>query len=395
MEHNDTNPKRGYIHVEPQLGEYRHGDGLLGTVPLVSGGQWDSFLPEQHQQNENGFEPSDCVTEATINCIETLEMQEYGTNAGWARRYLAKTSGTDFRQGNDPQTVSECLRTRGTALERDYPFKVPDFNTFYQTLPDWVKVLAVAIFAKFSYGHSWVNANQQSMMDALEYSPLSAAGYAWVQDPQTGYYITPPNTTPEHDFMVYGYVRNNYWKVRDSYAPFEKKLAWDFKFTGIKRHTLHRQAANTPTQQTAWDKFVALIYQIVDSMQRKLGLGDYARNFGSVRSPQWGQKRADYLKKHPNCEACGGKVKCTVHHIHPVHLFPQYELLEMLEDGTRNYINLCEGNKQLNCHLILGHADNFRNKWNPNVTSDASVMFMRLTAKTEEIAFPLITLCHN
>ena len=56
----------GYIHVEPQLGNFVHGDNRLGTSILVPGGQWDAYLPEQHQQDENGFEPYDCVSEATI-----------------------------------------------------------------------------------------------------------------------------------------------------------------------------------------------------------------------------------------------------------------------------------------------------------------------------------------
>ncbi len=142
--------KTGYIHVEPVLGNYVHGDNKLGTVPIQLGGQWDEFLPETHAQNENGFEPFDCVTEATINCVETLELKEYGTNSGWARRYLAKNSGTDIRQGNDPQTVSESLRTGGTTFERDYPFLAKTFAIFYQPLASYLKTLAIASFAKFS-----------------------------------------------------------------------------------------------------------------------------------------------------------------------------------------------------------------------------------------------------
>lgn len=372
----------GYIHVEPKLGNYIHGDGLLGTAPLVPGGQWDAFLPETHQQDENGFEPFDCVSEATINCTETLEIQEYGTNTKWARRFLAKESGTDKYHGNDPQTVSEALRTGGCVAESDYSFKASDFNTFYQTLTKALTTLGIGRFAEFAYGHSWVNANQADMMAALEYSPLSAAGYAWSQPDVNGYYVTPEGTQPDHDFEIYGYIANNYWKIRDSYFPFEKKLAWDYVFTGVKRHTLHRQIASTPTAQSAWEKFIELLQQIVDGMQQKLGLGDYARNFGATRSPQWAGVRATHLKKEPNCQLCGGTKDLQVHHIRPFHIHPELEL----EDT--NLITLCTGNNTINCHIRFGHLDNFKNKWNPDIREDCQTWKARFDAIKEQEVFP-------
>ena len=371
MDTTQTIIRGGYIHQDPVLGNFVHGDGKLGTVPLQPDGQWDGFLPESHQQNINGFEPFDCVTEATINCVETLEIQEYGTNSGWARRYLAKNSGTDTRGGNDPQTVGESLRLQGTTFERDYSFAAPSFDIFYQTLTDTLKTLALGTFAKFSYGHSWVNADQQSMMDALTFSPLSAAGFAWSQpDPQTGYYTTPPNVVPEHEFMVYGYERNNYWKVRDSYVPFEKKLAWDFSFTGIKRHTLNRQAANTPTQASAWNRFMQFLYEIF----RLQG-----PSFGAVRSPEWPRIRAAHLLKEPSCQVCGGTTKLNVHHIRPFHLHPELEL------DDNNLITLCTGSSNtINCHVRLGHWDNFKDKYNPNIRAEAPVWLKRFLAKVED-----------
>lgn len=247
-----TQPKSGYIHVDRAFGNFVHGDNKLGTVPLQPDGQWDAYLPPTHQQNENGFEPSDCVTEATINCVQTLQMKEYGVCTDWARRFLAKNSGTDILDGNDPQTVSQALKNGGCVYTSDYPFTSSNFKTFYQTLSQGLKSLGIGKFAAYSYGHSWVKSDQQSMMDALTYSPLSAAGFAWSDLDSNGYYITPLNAEPEHDFEIYGYDRNNYWKIRDSYAPFEKKLAWDFKFTGIKRHTLNRQVVD----ENAFTKFL-------------------------------------------------------------------------------------------------------------------------------------------
>lgn len=341
----------GYIHVEPVLGNYVHGDGLLGDQPINPSGQWDAHLPETHQQNENGFEVNDCVTEATINCVETLEIQEYGTNSGWARRFLAKNSGTDIRGGNDPQTVSQSLKNNGCVQSSWYPFTATTFQEFYQDLTQALKTLAIGTFAKFSYGHSWVNADPQSMMEALTYSPLSAAGYAWETDTTTGYYITPQGAVPEHDFMVYGYEVNNFWKIRDSYPPFEKKLAWNYQFTGIKRHTLHRQAANTPAQQTAWDSFMSWLQVVVDQMQRKLGLGYYGRDFGANRSTMWRTIEKAFEEYVPKVDCFdGSKLFIQLHHSQdPFHSNPAREL-----DPTQlRWV----GRKR---HLEEGHNGNFQ-----------------------------------
>lgn len=365
----------GYQHIEPQLGNFIHGDGKLGTVPLRPDGQWDSFLPQTENQESNNFEPYCCVSEATIHCVEILALEQYQNTTRKSVRFLAKNSGTDAKQGNDPQTVSESLRVAGTVYETDYPFLAPDFNTFYQMLTKALKTLALGEFAEFAYGHSWVSADQQSLMDALTYSPLSVAGYAWELDPETGYYITPAGAVPEHAFVVYGYVPNNYWKVFDSYPPYEKKLAWDFKFVGVKRHTIQRQVVNTTQAQSAWAQFLEL-------MRKIFNLGEYARNFGAIRSPQWSAVRAKHLLKQPSCQVCGATTNIEVHHIRPFHIHPQLEL------DDNNLITLCTGNKTINCHLRFGHLDNFRTKWNPNIVAESAEWLARFKAKTEQDIFP-------
>lgn len=378
--------KKGFIPSEIQLGDFQHGDGKLGTLPLQPDGNWTAYLPEPRTQQDGEpgqlFDPFVCVTQATIACVEILEKKEYGTSTDWARRFLAAISGTGEKRGNDPNTVSQALKNAGCVYETEYPFHVKDYATFYQPIPQSIKTLAIAEFAEYAYGHSWVSANPDSMMAALTYSPLSAAGYAWQKDPQTGYYITPPGSTPEHDFCVYGYVQGQYWLILDSYADesgsFIKKLAWDYQFTQAKRHTLNRQIMPVAASGGLWQSFLDLIHRI-------LGIGDYAgyRILGGVRSPKWPEVRRMFLKNNPVCAVCGGKKRLTVHHIHPVHLFPQYELCATLPDGSPNYITLCEGNPTINCHLYFGHWDNFRTKWNPNVVEDAAAWRPRITAKDE------------
>jgi len=85
---------------------------------------------------------------------------------------------------------------------------------------------------------------------------------------------------------------------------------------------------------------------------------------GEKRSNAWPRVRKEHLQEHPACEACGGTIKCEVHHVSPFHEHPEKEL------DTNNLITLCENNKWLNCHLCIEHIGSFK-KANPNVQKDA------------------------
>jgi len=62
-----------------------------------------------------------------------------------------------------------------------------------------------------------------------------------------------------------------------------------------------------------------------------------------------------------------------VHHVRPVHLFPELEL----EPG--NLVTLCEG-ETMNCHLFFGHLGWWK-AWNPTVAVDASRMRRKMAAR--------------
>lgn len=83
---------------------------------------------------------------------------------------------------------------------------------------------------------------------------------------------------------------------------------------------------------------------------------------GTPRSPDWPRVRAEHIRKHPFCAACGGKVDLEVHHVKPFHLFPELEL-----DPT-NLMTLC-GKK--NCHIIFGHCHNW-SLYNAHAREDAA-----------------------
>lgn len=91
---------------------------------------------------------------------------------------------------------------------------------------------------------------------------------------------------------------------------------------------------------------------------------------GTKRSSKWPALRKKFLKGKV-CAVCGGTRKLEAHHIRPFHLFPELEL------SPRNLIALCEGNKDLNCHIVAGHNFEFRS-YNLFVKVDAARIRRRI-----------------
>lgn len=82
---------------------------------------------------------------------------------------------------------------------------------------------------------------------------------------------------------------------------------------------------------------------------------------GGKRSPHWPAVEHAHLKQFPTCHACGSDKHVQVHHMKPFHLHPDLEL------EPTNLISLCMDN---DCHLYVGHGDNFK-AYNPDVKEDA------------------------
>lgn len=81
------------------------------------------------------------------------------------------------------------------------------------------------------------------------------------------------------------------------------------------------------------------------------------------RSKGWSKLRKEYVRNNPTCEACGRSEKLEVHHILPVHEYPDFEL------DYSNLVTLCGGSTK--CHFVFGHLGNY--KWsNGSVLSDAN-----------------------
>lgn len=130
---------------------------------------------------------------------------------------------------------------------------------------------------------------------------------------------------------------------------------------------------------------------MIDFVCRLLQIGEHSfeRTFGSLRSNQWPAVRDAHLKKEPICQVCGGGSKLNVHHIRPFHTHPELEL------DPNNLITLCNGSSgTIACHIRFGHLDNFKDKWNPDIRTEAPVWNKRFLMKTmpveSAVASPII-----
>jgi len=90
----------------------------------------------------------------------------------------------------------------------------------------------------------------------------------------------------------------------------------------------------------------------------------------AARSPKWQTVRKEHLKANSFCIACGREKRLEVHHIKPVHLFPDLEL------DPSNLVTLCADP----CHILFGHLMDFKS-WNTDVVSDSSVYLNKVKNK--------------
>ena len=336
-----------------QPSEIKQGDYILGAATslkgevLVPDGQWDAWLPASENQSKDGFESFACVSYAVLNAVEILMRQEFGDIQNLSDRFLAYATGTEAKKGNDPTTVCKFLGKKGDVLEKDWAYPTPATD-FYKTPPKNLYTLALEFTAEFEYDNQWVPATPEMMKDALTRSPLTVAGYGWAQDNQEmPMYYTPDGAQPNHYFVVYGYEDGKAWHIFDSYENNYKRLRWDYVFTQVKEHTLHKNVVNP----SAFALFIQWL---------RVALGLDAPTFGAARSPKWSEVRNNFIKQHPTCEVCGTKKGCEIHHRRPFHLHPELELDE------KNLITLCRPH-----HYLIGHLMSW-SSYNVNVGEDAA-----------------------
>lgn len=214
------------------------GFGSLPKIVLQSNGQWDEFLPVYEPQAEN-FETCGCTVWGTQNCLEILIKKLTGVEPNYSERFNYILANITC-PGADPHKVCESIRENGV-INQSRLSMVATLQDFLMPRPMAVEYLLEGQKWPFLLQHEWVvegedNQWSEKMIEALRYSPLGCAVYAWQKSGEV--YIRPAGARDTHWCVIFGYEKGKYWKCFDSYDHSVKHLEWNFGFHYAKRFLL-------------------------------------------------------------------------------------------------------------------------------------------------------------
>lgn len=218
--------------------------GVTGISDFVlqEDGQWED-LPVKEVQRFSWGDSMACVSYSALNCVEAIFIKRYGYEINFSDRFLAKMSGTT-RSGNSMRRVGDTIRDSGLVSEKAYPSTASSWEDYYKFVPNELMKKGLEFNKKWLVQYDQVIALPQYMMDALRYSPLQVATYAYGE--LVGGVYQDTGKPSNHAMMVYGYKENEYWKVYDHYERAEKKFAWDTYFRLIYRFNVEKIMPEKP-----------------------------------------------------------------------------------------------------------------------------------------------------
>lgn len=219
-------------------------DYIFGSSPLIKkvlqeDGQWTKFLPTDEKQQGRRVETMACTVFSALNVLEMLAKRKEFGDWNKSDRFTAKLSGVSYNGNTQSRVIDSIRKLNGTVDEAIYPSNIDEFDwsQFYAPIPPDIQAKGITFLNDYEVGHEAVWANTTSLKDALRYSPLWLAGYAWAES--GGLYRS--YGSPNHAFTLVGYVDRSHWLVYDSYSPFLKKLTWNYQFYYPKVITLNKR----------------------------------------------------------------------------------------------------------------------------------------------------------
>ena len=266
-----------YGFIEPEIKPEDFSVTLGSQVPfeiLQVDGQWTKYTPEEETQTKRGQDVQNCTAFGTNSGLEVYFKRKFFLDVNFSDRYLGIMSGTR-PPGNDPGKVVETLRSKaGCVDEMIMPFS--DGMTvegYYSPDPPTPETRAIGRewLKRYYFRQEWtiepglpLEEQIKRLRYYLQSSPILVAVYAWAE--QDGKHIRMGKDT--HWCVIVGYVENDHWLVFDSYAPFLKKLDWNFGFNYAKRFYVGAQ--DEPNQSKSYfahwlEKLVLQWFKIVDT----------------------------------------------------------------------------------------------------------------------------------
>lgn len=226
--------------IEPLKEEdYVFGASPLDKKILQPDSNWGQFLPIPERQSGRYLETMACTCFSALNVLEILFKKKYGQDKNFSDRFLAKMSRVSYN-GNTQSRVLDTIRKIGLVDEADYPSQMDDFNwnEYYKAIPQNIIDKALTFVNDWEVGYEAIMPTVTAMREALKYSPLYCAGYAWYNRGGLYYSLGSPN----HCFIIYTIEQAiTYKRAFDSYEPYLKKLAANYVIYYPKLITLNKR----------------------------------------------------------------------------------------------------------------------------------------------------------
>src|SRR3990167_2731915 len=239
----------GYIKDVIDPTDYVLGSLQIPIEVLVPSGQWDEFIPVDEIQRTEKYETFNCTAFGTLNCLEFLFKRLFGEIRNWSERYVGIAAGTR-PPGNSPKKVIETIRKASGVIDDDLlPMsKANTVEEYYS--PDPLPVLLIwkgeDFLRDYKINYEWVFSEvrkynqKEAIKEALRYSPLGVAVYAWQYDFDKKVYVRPKGGEDNHWCALYGFEEGKYWKCFDSYNSSVKFLDWNYDFDRVMRYRISK-----------------------------------------------------------------------------------------------------------------------------------------------------------
>lgn len=235
-------------------------------IVLQENGQWTD-LPKNEEQAKRGFDSNSCTSFGSLNLLEILIKKIFGREENFSERFSAIVGGQE-RNGADPFKILDGIRKSGVVVEDALPFdeNIETWEQYFQPNPmtDNLIALGSEFVRKYQLNYERLKpATPETMMEALKYSPLGCAVFAWAQN-EEGLYHRPQGLPDTHWTIIIGYVRNKYWVCFDSYMDGDgdmiKHLDWNFGFEWVARLSLVKKIEE-PIKHKNW--FIEIILNLL------------------------------------------------------------------------------------------------------------------------------------
>lgn len=231
----------GFIEPEIKREDFVFGsDNFHDPILMPNGHGWGAYLPQKEVQRNKYIDTFSCASYGTINALETIMKFKYGGEYDYSDRYVAKMSGTIPEQGNSPEKVLDTIRkVSGLVPQSSWKFDetIKTQEEYFADIPSDVISLGKEWLLGYQTKREWVDGDPDSLMDALQYSPIGVGVWAWTQN-EKGYYIRPAGKKDVHWCVLYDYVKDDCWLIYDTYDQTTKKLDWNFGFKYCMRYAV-------------------------------------------------------------------------------------------------------------------------------------------------------------